>query len=194
MRPKITVIPYNPDWRNQFKALESVLLKSVKNDILSIEHVGSTSVKGLAAKPIIDLDIIIEDDDVKLKNVIQKLSVLGYEHVGDLGVTGREAFKRPTEKVPDDGSGKDWFRHHLYVCKKGITSLQNHLNLRDYLRSNPAAVLEYGALKQELARQFPYNIDAYIDGKTDFIVCALKLMGMEEEERGTIERQNKIQG
>ena len=152
-KSKIIVVEYNPKWAEQFTELCDLLLRYVKEeDIISIEHVGSTSVVGLKAKPIIDLDIIVADEE-RMKKVIAQLAKLGYEHIGDLGVKGREAFKRPPENILTDGTGRKWFGHHLYVCQTGSVGLRNHLALRDHLRAHPAKVVEYGNLKQDLAEK-----------------------------------------
>ncbi|MBQ4821858.1 GrpB family protein [Aquimarina sp. MMG016] len=81
----------------------------------------------MAAKPIIDLDLIIENDKEVLKKVISKLKDLGYTHLGEMGISGREAFKRNSCQTPFTNSKKEWFEHNLYVCKKGSTGLKNHL-------------------------------------------------------------------
>ena len=152
---KIIVLDYDPNWAKEFEALKAVLANCLGSLPISIEHVGSTSVPGLSAKPIIDLDIIIEDDDRILAEVIQKLATLGYPHRGDLGVPGREAFKWLGSEFPKGSSGRSWMKHHLYVCRKGSPSLENHLNLRNYLRAHPEKVREYSELKKALAQQFP---------------------------------------
>ena len=83
---------------------------------VTVEHVGSTAVPGLAAKPIIDLDIVIASE-TDLPRVIFLLGELGYVHLGDLGIDGREAFGRPTSDIPRLGESRQWFSHHLYVEK-----------------------------------------------------------------------------
>ena len=128
----IIILDYNPKWAKQFEVLQKLLIDHLGDEIIGIEHVGSTSIPGMKAKPIIDLDIIIDNNDA-LENVISKLQELGYIPVGNLGITGREAFKRTDLKTPNIGSNKQWFRHNLYVCKKGSIGLSNHLNFRNYL-------------------------------------------------------------
>lgn len=190
-KDKIIVVDYKPKWAEQFAELRDLLLRHVnEEDIISIEHVGSTSVVGLKAKPIIDLDIIVADEG-RMKKVIAQLAKLGYKHIGDLGVTGREAFKRPPENILTDGTGRKWFGHHLYVCQMGSIGLRNHLALRDYLREHPTKVTEYGNLKQDLAEKYPYDIDAYIEGKTDFITNVLIEMGLNENDLSIIRKDNE---
>ena len=119
MIKKVIVVEYDPEWPREFVRLRSVFEKTLGSDFTEILHVGSTSVPGLKAKPVLDIDIVIEDDDKKLQHVIENLQGLDYIYAGDLGITGREAFNRKTEKTPDDGSGSRWNRHNLYVCKIG---------------------------------------------------------------------------
>ena len=189
---KILVQDYNPEWKNLFEELKSVPTKHLAADIIGIEHVGSTSIPGAKAKAIIDLDIIIENDNSTLENVISKLKELGYLHLGNMGITGREAFKRLNSTTPNSGSQRHWVKHNLYVCKKGSIGLANHLDLRDYLIENPKKLLEYNELKQNLANKFPFDIDSYVNGKTDFIVDILNRMGMKSCDTQVIEEQNTL--
>ncbi|MEZ4885586.1 MAG: GrpB family protein [Chitinophagales bacterium] len=188
---KITIEEYNPDWKLQFEALKACIARPMKGLFLAIEHVGSTSVEGLAAKPIIDMDIIIAEEGEVLQQMIGKLAEMGYIHRGDLGIEGRHAFKRQSDSVPFCNFNQTWQDHHLYVCKKGIPSLQNHLLLRDYLRTHPESVIEYGELKKQLATKYPYGIDSYIEGKTAFIVDILQKQGFSERVAKDIEEQNR---
>ena len=115
---RIEVIDYDPKWPHIFEQLRARIWPAVSDIATSIEHVGSTSVPGLAAKPIIDMDIVVPSpDDVSL--VIERLKPLGYMHRGNLGIHGREAFGQP-EDLPT---------HHLYLCYQGSLGLCN---------SNPA--------------------------------------------------------
>jgi len=123
---KISVVDYDSQWPQIFQSLKRVFEERFVHLYISVEHVGSTSVPGLAAKPKIDLDIIVEEE-AKVKAVIIELEKLGYEHRGDLGIKGREAFYRSSNKIPDSGKGQEWIAHNLYVCIQGIPSLQNHL-------------------------------------------------------------------
>ena len=114
----------------------------------AIEHVGSTAVPGLAAKPIIDLTVVVPTH-AEVAAAIERLSTLGYVHRGSLGIDGREAFDADA-RLP---------RHHLYLCARDSVALANHLTVRDYLRRHPETADEYGALKKRLAQAFPHDID-----------------------------------
>lgn len=157
---RIEVHPYDPAWKTAFQRLHTMLQGILGDLALSIEHVGSTSVEGLAAKPIIDIDVVMESYDV-FPAIVERLAAAGYEHRGDLGIAGREAFKR----TYDDG----FMAYHLYVCPKDGEELKRHLALRDYLRTHPDARDEYGALKMANAELFRYDIDGYIEAKGPFI-------------------------
>ncbi|HLI52287.1 MAG TPA: GrpB family protein [Thermomicrobiaceae bacterium] len=159
----IVVVDYDPVWREWFESLRA-LLAGVLGDLAPIiEHVGSTAVPGLAAKPIIDIDVIIDSRET-LPEVVERLATVGYRHEGDLGIPGREAFR------PPDGS----IAHHLYVCERGNAASREHLRLRDYLRSHPDAVQAYAALKRRLAVQFRDDRAGYTQAKTGWIRCCLE--------------------
>ena len=190
MKTKIQIENYNPDWAKIFKDLSKILLSEIEEQIISIEHVGSTSVIGLKAKPILDIDIIIENEKYQTL-VIEKLKDFGYNHLGNLGITGREAFKRENDKVPFTQYERFWMKHNLYLCTKGSIGLNNHLILRDYLKTHPEAVEEYGSLKEQLAKDFPYAIDKYIEGKTAFITSVLEKEGMNSDKLNLITKENK---
>ncbi|MDO6429106.1 GrpB family protein [Flavitalea sp. BT771] len=187
----IVIEEYSSGWPLAFAQLQSVYQSRLGSYVAAVQHVGSTSVEGLPAKPVIDIDLIIEDSAL-LKPVIAVLQDLGYEHAGDMGITGREAFKRKSSRTPIDGSSRTWPAHHLYVCTANNISLKNHLAFRNYLRSHPAKAKAYGELKKNLAKEYPDDIDAYVAGKTDFITGVLKEMGFVAAELEDITKQNKL--
>ena len=103
----VVVLPYNEQWKHDFLQIKTELTNVLGQLTIEIEHVGSTSVQGLSAKPIIDIDVVIKDY-TGLENAISALGKIGYQHEGNLGIAGREAFKY---------DGKEHLRkHHLYVC------------------------------------------------------------------------------
>jgi GrpB-like predicted nucleotidyltransferase (UPF0157 family) len=185
----IIIEEYNPGWSRTYEQLKLIYQACLQDLILAIEHVGSTSVVGLAAKPILDIDLVVADESA-MEKVIIKLTSLGYQHRGNLGIAGREAFRRSSEKTPRSASQRDWIAHHLYACLKGSTPLRNHVLFRDYLRTHPAKVIEYAHLKKQLAALYPTNIDAYVAGKTGFITTCLKETGIGQVEIDLIIGQN----
>jgi GrpB-like predicted nucleotidyltransferase (UPF0157 family) len=113
---------------------------------------------GLAAKPVIDLDIVIPSRNERVV-VATRLGPLGYEHRRNLGIEDRDAFSGP-EGQP---------RHHLYVCPRGSMALRHHITLRDHLRRDAQDVAAYCDLKRRLAQRFSCDIDRYVEGKSAFI-------------------------
>ncbi|TRZ41825.1 GrpB family protein [Robertkochia solimangrovi] len=194
MKNTVTIIiePFSLQWEKHFSSLQAYLLQYLENDILNIEHVGSTAVPGMSAKPVIDLDIVISNDNTVMKRVIDKLEMLGYQHCGEMGISGREAFKRRSSKVRVTDSNKEWFKHHLYLCKEGSVGLRNHLALKKHLLENPQMVVEYSALKRELAMKYPNDMEAYIEGKTEFILNILKIEGLSGDDLDLIKKENEM--
>ena len=162
----IVVVDYDPSWPLTFASLRAPVWEAVRDVAITVEHVGSTAVPGLAAKPIIDIDVIVPTR-AEIPAVIDRLAAIGYVHQGNLGIEDREAFK----------SAAGLPAHHLYVCVRGSAALTNHLALRDYLRGHPDRAVAYGQLKKQLAAEFPTDIDRYVAGKTDFVLAALRAAG-----------------
>jgi GrpB-like predicted nucleotidyltransferase (UPF0157 family) len=168
----IEIVQYDESWAETFKSIKEVISNSLSGLIIDIEHVGSTSIIGLAAKPIIDIDIVIEDYYV-FPDVITGLEKLGYFHQEEWSFKGREAFGRKDELTPWDGKDTQWMEHHLYVCNKDSDELARHLAFRDYLRKNQEAVIEYENIKKTLANTVKER-SSYTSGKTEFVSEILK--------------------
>lgn len=138
---------YNPDWITNFEDIKNTLAPALDSIKCHVEHVGSTAVPQLAAKPIIDIDIVYyaPSDFEKIKAV---LIALGYFHNGNQGIPEREVFKRTGKS-----SNKilDTIQHHLYVCPHTSKALERHLVTRNILRNNERARLQYQQLKYNLA-------------------------------------------
>jgi GrpB-like predicted nucleotidyltransferase (UPF0157 family) len=141
--------------------------------VAAIEHVGSTSVPGLAAKPIIDCDIVVCEADVRSASRV--LIALGFTPLGELGIPQRWAFKEP-ERL----SGTN-----TYVIVEGCLSLRNHLAVRDVLRADETLRNEYAAVKR-LAGARAANIDEYGRLKTDMVQKILAAAGLTEADRASI--------
>ncbi len=158
MLRKIEVVPYDEGWPARFEEIREGLKSVLAGLCIGIEHVGSTSVPGLWAKPIIDIDVVISSR-LMFPEVRDRLGTAGYAHRGNLEIPGREAFQRPEGTYP----------HHLYVCSVDTPNLHDHLVLRDTLRARPDFRNRYAAIKREMAALHPDDIDAYIDGKGPLI-------------------------
>ena len=164
----VVVEKWNPKWKDEFERIADSLGEDVIYNSIKIEHVGSTSVEGLSAKPIIDLDIVIEND--KFEIIKRLLNDKGYEHEGDLGIEGREAFSY---------SGKEeLMTHHLYVCPQGSKELFKHITFRDFLKNNSALASEYSKVKEQAAVLYPDDIDKYMEFKSEIIEKIYKKCGL----------------
>jgi len=170
-RPVI-IVNYNNTWPEMFEKLKLIIQEYLGELVLSIEHVGSTSIPGLAAKPIIDIDVVVESFS-QLPTVIDKLSELGYVYEGNLGIEDREAFARKDNFVPYSKDNNEKPEHHLYVCNVESRELLRHIKFRDTLNTHPSLVTEYGQLKKELAEAYRNNRKAYTEGKTQFVTKVL---------------------
>ncbi len=167
---KVTVVPYDEAWKSAFEEIKKEIEAAIEDLIIGIEHVGSTSVEGLSAKPCIDIDVIIKDYGV-FDAVTRNLETIGYIHEGDLGIRDREAFKYSNKP--------HLYKHHLYVCPQHSEELYRHITFRDFLRNNSEAVEKYGRTKETAAQLFPDDIDKYIEYKSPCIeelytMCGLK--------------------
>lgn len=156
------IADYDVSWPATFLALRDRIRAVLGSIADAIEHVGSTSVPGLAAKPIIDIDVIVSHRD-RVSAATERLGLLGYVYQGNLGIEDREAYETPAG-LP---------AHHLYVCVAGSPALANHIVVRDYLRTHPECAAAYGRLKKELAMRFPNDVGEYTRAKSEFILGVL---------------------
>ena len=159
----VVIQDYDPLWPYLFERLRSRIATVLADMADAIEHVGSTSVPGLAAKPIIDMDVLLKSSS-DLPLAIARLASIGYEHRGDLGVTGREAFRAPARE----------YAHHLYVCPPGSIAYLEHIRVRDHLRSNQNDAEAYADLKRNLAGKFRNDREAYNEAKNEFVQGILR--------------------
>ena len=166
---KVVILPYDGAWKAEFEKIKAEIEGALVELIVGIEHVGSTAVEGMSAKPCIDLDVIIEDHSV-FAGVVTRLEEIGYIHEGDLGIKGREAFKYVSKP--------DLMTHHLYVCAQDSEELHRHITFRNFLRSNAEAVEKYSAIKKRAAELFPNDIDKYIEYKSPCIEELYSLCGL----------------
>jgi GrpB-like predicted nucleotidyltransferase (UPF0157 family) len=167
-----SVLPYDPSWPDRFAAIRDRLAPVLAGTRAAIEHVGSTAVSGLAAKPIIDIDVVVEHP-ADVPEAIERLTALGYVHRGDLGVAGREALDAPL----------DMPYHHLYVVAAGTKAHQDHVLFRDYLRRTPEAAARYAARKLEVAHLITEESrQEYLDAKAGVVEEILDLARRERLE------------
>ena len=167
---RVVVVPYEEAWETAFEKIKNEIEAEIGDLIIGIEHVGSTSVEGMSAKPCIDMDVIIKDYSV-FDEIVGKLGAIGYIHEGDLGIRNREAFKYTNKP--------HLMKHHLYVCPQDSEELHRHIIFRDFLRQNIEAVKEYSSVKEKAAELYPNDIDQYIAYKSPCIEELYKKCGLE---------------
>ena len=158
----VTVENYNSEWPSWFERLSDFLLSGLRQNAVRIEHVGSTAVPGMIAKPIIDIDIVIQKSHfVETKTCLEEI---GYSHLGNLGIEGREAFDLVEAELRNR-----FPPHHLYVCYKESDELHRHIAFREYLRAHPGVADEYSKIKLDLVKRHSGDREKYIRGKDGLV-------------------------
>ncbi len=173
----ISVVEYDAAWPLRFEQLRqeyAAAMAAAGVPVVTIEHVGSTSVPGLAAKPIIDCDIVVAGQDVTAAS--QALTGLGFRPLGELGIPLRWAFKEP-ERLAGTNT---------YVVVAGALSLRNHLAVRDILRARADLRDRYAEVKRQVGA-VAANIDEYGRGKNAMIQEILAAAGLTAAERASID-------
>ncbi len=170
MPEPVIVVEYDPLWPRIFEELRAPLVAALGDLAVTVEHIGSTAVPGLAAKPVIDLDLVVPSS-ADIPAAIRRLASLGYVHRGDLGILGREAFISPSQKP----------RHHLYACPLNSDELHRHRSFRDYLLTHPDDARDYGTLKKAAALRFRDDRVAYVAAKSRFVEEVLRRATSSEE-------------
>jgi GrpB-like predicted nucleotidyltransferase (UPF0157 family) len=148
---------YDPAWPSLFAVARDAIASALDNDILAIEHIGSTSVPGLAAKPIIDIAVAVESFEAAISSV-EPLARLGYEHLGEFGIPRRRYFRRGDPRT-----------HQIHMFEITSDEWRNHLAFRDHLRAHDEVRDAYEALKRELAARYPDDRTRYTESKSEFI-------------------------
>ena len=154
--------PYQEKWIEDFKAIKEVLNDALMPLNVTIEHVGSTAVPELAAKPIIDIDIVF-DENVDFNDIKKRLEKIGYFHNGNQGIPNREVFKRGKMLVLHKVLDK--IVHHLYVCLTGSEALLRHILFRDYLIAHAEARVQYQNMKYNIAQEVHQDRKKYAELK-----------------------------
>ena len=157
---EVELVPHNPEWEKLADQEAQRILDSLSIPIVGIYHIGSTSVPGIKAKPILDFVMEVENME-KLIQESPKLEGIGYVSKGEYGIPGRQFFTKDTNGERT---------HHLHVFQSGHPDIERHLVFRDYLRANPEAARAYEELKEQLAERFPDKSNMYTEAKSDFIL------------------------
>ncbi len=154
----IEVVDYDPNWKNIFEIEKIVLAKAIGSNAVKIDHIGSTSVMGLAAKPIVD--ILIEVANLEELDAVDKNFIaLGYAIMGENGISGRRYFQK--------GGIQPSF--HVHVFQSNDSHLHRHRAFKAYLIAHSVIASEYGSIKKEAALNSGNDINVYMALKNDFI-------------------------
>ena len=160
----VRVVPYDRAWPRLFadeqRRLNAILAQ--EGVALAIEHTGSTSIPGLAAKPILDI-LAGAADPAALARAIDTLQRADYIYRGEQGIPGRHFFRRGDPR-----------QYHIHLTITGSDFWRDHLLFRDHLRANPGVAAEYATLKDALAKRYPFDRESYIEGKTEFVRRVLR--------------------
>jgi len=166
-RGTVQIVPYNPKWKLLYKEESLFLHKILEGYIAEIEHIGSTAIPGIVAKPIIDIALAVKDIS-KVQKIIEIMEFNGYIYRGEiiLGIPDRYLFVKGSE---------DFRTHHIHLMPLTHFQWETHLLFRDYLISHPETAIEYQNLKLSLKQQFPNDRAGYLEGKSSFIVNVIEI-------------------
>lgn len=163
-RKKVRLLSYSPEWKKLYKKEEKLLRSAIGEYVLDIQHVGSTSIPGCKAKPIIDIAVGVKSLKAGEK-CIKPLERLGYEYKHAAGIKGRHFFAK----------GSEMYRtHYIHIEKINGKLWKNHILFRDYLCSHKAVVKEYNKLKEKLAKKYKDDRDTYTIKKEPFMKKVMK--------------------
>jgi GrpB-like predicted nucleotidyltransferase (UPF0157 family) len=157
---RVLVIPYDPSWPAAFSRSSAQVAAAMGSNLLAIHHIGSTSIPGMHAKPVIDMLAVVADIAAVDRRATHMES-LGYETMGEFGIPARRYFRR------DNPAGVRTDQVHTF--QQGSPDVDRHLAFRDFMRTHPAPAGQYAAIKRRLADAHPHDIQAYMDGKDAFI-------------------------
>jgi GrpB-like predicted nucleotidyltransferase (UPF0157 family) len=156
---QVIVTTYQSSWQDNYELEAAQLRRFFGGELLEIHHIGSTSIPGMDAKPIIDILMVVRDIQ-KIDTYHIKMQRAGYISKGEYGIPGRRFFIKGDELH---------HTHHIHVFQKGYADISRHINFRDYLTAHPEEAREYARLKRKLSNRFPLDIDAYQAGKEYYI-------------------------
>lgn len=160
----VRLVPHSPRWAARFTEEVQRLAPFLDSAgvALRLEHTGSTSVPGLCAKPIVDILAGLAREEDRSR-AIAALEAAGFTHRGEQGIPGRNFFRRGVPR-----------QYHLHLALEGGDFWRDHLDFRDWLRTNPSAARAYAEVKERLASRFPRDRESYIEGKTAFVLATLR--------------------
>jgi GrpB-like predicted nucleotidyltransferase (UPF0157 family) len=157
---KVEVVPHDPKWQEAFDVESKSVADALGENVIAIHHIGSTAIPNIYAKPIIDFLVEVKDI-VKVDGQSSSMEALGYQVMGEFGIPGRRYFRKDNQEGIRT--------HHIHAFKASSQQVRRHLAFRDYMIEHPEDAQRYSELKRRLAREYPTDIDGYMDGKDGFI-------------------------
>lgn len=157
---EVRIVPPDPAWPAMFADEARRLHAALRAFDVEVHHIGSTAIRDIMAKPVIDILLLVDDLD-RLDVHADRLRALGYEAKGEFGIPARRYFRRD--------SAQGIRTHQVHGFERGSVGAARHLAFRDYMNAHPVAAQAYSALKHRLAGEFPNDMAAYIDGKSAFV-------------------------
>lgn len=155
---KVEVVPYKAEWQMLFQEESQKIKEVLGEEVVNVYHIGSTSIPNMHAKPVIDLMVEVVSID-KIDEYNEAMEQLGYEARGENGIPKRRFFSK----------GGNNRTHHVHIFEEGNPEIARHIAFRDYMIAHPEEAQIYSQLKKSLAKQYPYNIEQYIEGKDSYI-------------------------
>ena len=153
----VRLVPYTVEWPRLFEEERALLMTAIGRGVLDIQHVGSTAIPGMVAKPIIDIGVAVVDFE-EARALVAPVEGLGYAYRGELGIPRRHYFVKGDPRT-----------HHIHMNEIGSQAWKDHIFFRDMLVRQPELAEEYAALKLALAQRYPSDREAYLEGKAPFI-------------------------
>lgn len=173
---KVQLAEHDPHWHSEFEKVRSLLLQIWKENILDIQHVGSTSILGICAKPILDVGVVLRDLSAM---DVAALEQHGYRYMGPrTPAQDRHLFILYVNK---DGS-EEVALHHIHCYPPGTEDFRLLVGFRDYLNTHPEEAQQYNFLKADLAQKYPHDRFAYSDGKRAFIERIHRILASSSQE------------
>ena len=157
---KVEVVPHDPHWRDAFEAEAKQVAAALGENVVAVQHIGSTAIPNIHAKPVVDLLIEVREiAEVDGRSLL--MESLGYEVMGEYGIHGRRYFRK---------DNREGIRtHQVHAFEAGSAEVVRHLAFRDYMIAHPLEAQRYSELKRRLAEEHPQSMDEYMDGKDGFI-------------------------
>ena len=157
---KIYMVPHDPEWRQEFEREAAQITAVLGGGVVTVHHIGSTAIPGIYAKPVLDMLLVVQNH-AELDEKQVQMEALGYIALGEFGIPGRRYFRR------DNAEGDR--THQVHAFEAGSPQIDRHLAFRNYMIAHPDIARQYSDLKRELAAKHPNDIEAYMDGKDEFI-------------------------